>query len=352
MDNLVDIFSGDAFSVRALTDAIRIVPNTYGLIGQLGLFQEKGVTSTLVAVEIENGVLNLIPASNRRDPAPKNKTGKRLVKPFEVPHFALDDLIYPDDVQNVRAFGSQNLQTSASVVNDRLVAMSAKHDLTLEYLRSGAISGIVLDPSGSTIVNLYTEFGISEKVVDFNLDSDSTDVVAKTIEVKRHIEDNLKGDTFTGVVALCSRTFWDAFISHPVVAAAYAYYQNMQNAVAGMAPPTANPLRDDVRNGFIWQGIVWREYNGTGTYYGTDGTSTTRQFIANDAVRFVPLGTRETFRQYNAPANWMETVNTVGLNKYAKVVPEPGGRHAELLTQSNPLPICLRPSVLVKGTLT
>jgi hypothetical protein len=45
----------------------------------------------------------------------------------------------------------------------------------------------------------------------------------------------------------------------------------------------------------------------------------------------------------------METVNTVGLAKYAKVVPEAGGRWVEVLSQSCLLPLCTRPAVLVKG---
>jgi hypothetical protein len=63
----------------------------------------------------------------------------------------------------------------------------------------------------------------------------------------------------------------------------------------------------------------------------------------------LPIGTQETFRGYNAPADWMETVNTVGLPKYSKVVPEQGGRYVEILSESNPLPLCLRPKVLIKG---
>jgi len=64
------------------------------------------------------------------------------------------------------------------------------------------------------------------------------------------------------------------------------------------------------------------------------------------------MGTQDTFRSYFAPADWMETVNTVGLSKYAKVLPDRGGRWVELLSESNPLPLCLRPKVLVKGART
>src|SRR4051812_1603399 len=111
MDTLLDIFSGDAFSVRTLTDSINLVPIQYGRVNALGLFNEKGVATTTVSIEAQNGVLNLIPSSPRGTPAPKNKTGKRVAKPASISRFALDDLILPEDIQNVRQFGSTNLQS-------------------------------------------------------------------------------------------------------------------------------------------------------------------------------------------------------------------------------------------------
>jgi hypothetical protein len=351
MENLVDIFSGDAFSVTSLSEAINIVPIQYGRVSQAGIFTPKGINTTTVSIEMNNGVLNLIPSTSRRDPAPKNKTGKRSAKILEVPHFPLDDLIYPDDIQNVRAFGTAaNLKTPASEVNDRLEWMSRKHDLTHEYLRCGAISGIVKDADGDTLLNLFTEFGVTETDIDFELDDDNTDVIAKAQEVTGTMEDNLNGDVMAYAHAFCSPGFWARFIAHPQVQAAYNFYQSTQNAVRGYAGVNANPQRDDVRKGFVWQGILWEEYRGKGTFLNSDGTTSTRNFIETDKARFVPIGTNESFREYNAPANWHDTVNTVGQNKYAKVVPEIGGRWVEVLTQSNKLPICMRPKLLIKGT--
>ena len=60
--------------------------------------------------------------------------------------------------------------------------------------------------------------------------------------------------------------------------------------------------------------------------------------------------TANTFRTYFAPADFNETANTLGLPLYAKQEPRKFGRGTDLHTQSNPLPICLRPEVLVKGT--
>jgi len=52
--------------------------------------------------------------------------------------------------------------------------------------------------------------------------------------------------------------------------------------------------------------------------------------------------------QVNAPADFNETVNTPGLPLYAKLAPRKFERGWDIHTQSNPLPLCRRPEVLVK----
>jgi hypothetical protein len=70
-------------------------------------------------------------------------------------------------------------------------------------------------------------------------------------------------------------------------------------------------------------------------------------------AHFFPVGVPGLFRQYNAPADFVETVNTLGLPRYAKqAVDQEFGRWVKLHTQSNPLPICTRPKVLIKGKRT
>jgi hypothetical protein len=332
---MLDIFNNDAFSTSELTNAINNVPNMYGRVGEIGLFAPRSVTTTQVMVEINNGVLNLLPPTLRGGPAAQNKTGKRSLKSYVVPQFALEDRILAQDIQNVRAFGSETeLEMVQDVVNERLIEMSNKHDITREWLRVGALRGTVMDDTGAVILNLFTDFGVTQKVVDFVLGTAGTDVQGKCREVKRHIEDNLKGDVMSGVHALCSPEWFDKFVAHPNVKDAYIYQQGQ------------NVLRDDLRSRFEFQGITFEEYRGTAT----DKDGNERKFIPAGDVRFFPLGTRSTFFDYSAPADFMETVNTRGLPKYAKqAVDTQFQRFVDLHTQMNPLPICLRPAVLVRG---
>jgi hypothetical protein len=103
-----------------------------------------------------------------------------------------------------------------------------------------------------------------------------------------------------------------------------------------------------VRNGFAFGSIVFEEYVGKASYLDGAGISQTRDFIAEGEAHAFPLGTVDTFATYFAPADFNETVNTLGQLLYAKQEPRKFDRGTDLHTQSNPLPMCHRPAMLVK----
>jgi len=326
-------FADPAFSMTALTAAINILPNTYGKIERMNLMPVRPVRFRQIAIEEKNGVLNLLPTLPVGAPGTLGARGKRKLRSFTVPHIPHDDVVLPEEVQGIRAFGAENeTQALADVLTDHLAAMRGKHAITLEHLRMGALKGVILDADGSVLYDLYAEFGITAKSVDFLLGAAGTDVKAKCLEVVRHIEDNLRGEFMTSVHALVAPEFFDALTSHPKVESAYARWMD------GAA------LRDDMRGGFPFGGITFEEYRGQAT----DAAGTVRRFIAAGEGHAFPLGTSDTFATYVAPADFNETANTLGRPLYAKQEPRKFDRGTDLHTQSNPLPMTHRPGVLVK----
>lgn len=334
---MIDIFNSDAFSVISLTQGINLVPNDYGRVGASGLFTDKPQRTRIVTVEEKNGILTLINTSALDAPPEYNKMGKRKLRNFNVPYIPLMDTVLPADYSGVREFGTENaLQGTVQVVNDRLATMRGKHAITLEHLRCGALKGIILDADASTIYNLFTEFGITQKTVNFALATATTKIINKCMEVKRHIEQNLMGEISNGVGCYCGSTFFDGLTTHPLVKEAFANWQ-----------AAADRLGGDNRNGFVFGGIRFEEYEGQAP----DKDGTTRRFIGASDAHFFPLGTRNTFKTVLAPADFNETVNTLGKELYAKQEPRPFGKGIDIHTESNPLPMCFRPGVLVKGTV-
>ena len=195
---------------------------------------------------------------------------------------------------------------------------------------------MIVGGSGRTRYDLYQVFGITQKVVDFKLGTETTDIAAKINEVLRHIEDNLLGEVMSGVKALVSPEFFDKLIAHKAVQEAYKYYTSTGG----------QPQREDVRRRFPHKGMVFEEYRGAGTL--ADGS--TARFISGGEGHAFPLGTTQTFKTYAAPANKDEFVNTVGMEAYAWPVRTADDRGWRIIMESNPLPLCRRPHILVKLT--
>lgn len=330
---MVNPFTGSGYDLVAMTNAIKKLPNLYDRLVRLGLFPFVPIKTTKVTVEQLNGTLNIVKSRPRGAPPDYVVADKRGLRIFGVPHFPVDDVLLPEDYQDVRKFGTENeLETQAEIMADKLQKCRNILDQTLEYLRMGALKGIVLDADGSTLYNLYDEFNISQKSVDFELDNAATVVIKKCLEVKRHIEANLKGERMTGVRCLCSATFYDALTTHPEVQIAFANYLNLNQNLAG-----------DYRTGFRFGEIVFEEYPATWN----DRTGTPRPGIAANYGICFPEGTVDTFKTIVAPGNFMQAVNTLGEPYYAKTEPLRMDQGVEVHTEGNWLPICLRPEVLV-----
>lgn len=340
-------FDTAAFNMTSLTEAMNLLPNRYNRIGATGLFRESGVTTRTVTIEEVNGVLNLLPTQPVGSPGTVNKRGKRTLRNLTIPHIPHDDVILPQEYQGIRAFGSTQLETLSNIMAGKLQNMRDKHEITLEWLRMGALKGEILDADGSTIYNLFTEFGITQVTsftnakaaqkknlyIDMDLGTAGTDMKKKCLDIARHIEANLMGEVMTGIEVLVDSNFFDNFTDHANVIRAYEQHQEAADRLGG-----------DQRKGFHFGGLTFSEYGGVAT----QANGTVRPFIDSNQGHAYPVGTVDSFKTVFAPGDFIETANTVGLPVYAKQEPRKYNRGVDVHTQSNPLPYCTRPGMLVE----
>jgi major capsid protein E len=332
---MLDIFRSDAFSVTSLTDAILKAPFKPGRIGALGLFRERGITTTSVVIEEKDGRLSLIQTSPRGAPSSSIGESKRTARSFLVPHLSRESTVMADEVQNVRAFGSQDATAAVqAVVNERLQDLRAMHEVTLEHLRAGAIKGLILDADGSTLLNLFTEFGVSQQSAVLTPDAaaDNGDQLrGQIVAIQRLIEAELGAEPVSSYRAFCGKDFMDDLRADLGVVQTLRY-----------ADPQALLQQQANARMFSFGGVTWEEYRGS-----TGGTP----FIPDAEAYVFPEGS-PIFSTYFAPADFVETVNTVGLPIYAKQAPDAEfNRFVKIHSQSNPLSLCLRPRAVVKATL-
>lgn len=326
---MLDVFKGDAFSFTKLVDTINKIPYAPTRLGSMGLFEDVPVSTLTVAIESQDGVLTLVPTAARGVPGPVKNPERRKLRQFATVHLPQRVSIMADEVQGLRAYGSETEETLASNLLNQKVAIPRRDlDITHEFQRMGALKGVVLDADGSTIYDYRSEFGVSASTATWALGTSTTKVLQLAIALKRQIEDTLGGIMMSGVEVLCSAEFFDAFTSHPAVIEAYKFQMSQF-------------LRSDNRDGFEFGGITWSEYRGS-----IGGT----RFIGANKAYAVPKGVPGLFKTYFSPAPYMETVNTLGLPFYMKMQAADWNVGVDVQMQSNPLHMCTRPDAIVELT--
>lgn len=334
MENVFDIFNNDAFSVMSLTKAINAMPYQPGRITRSGLYEEDGIHTTVAAFERKDGVINLIQTSPRGSKGVQHQSGRRKLVHIQVPHLETETQVFADEVQSVREFGTSNrLQTVKGLVNSRLKEMTANLDATMEYHKVAALRGVVLDADDTVLYDLYDVFDVSKHpVIVFDLADENFNIKNTCSQVIRAISNVLGAVPVDGARAWCGDDFFDALVTHPKVEKAYDRYQ--ESAF----------LRDNqTYRSFEYAGILWENYRGH-----VNG----KEFVDKDKVHFVPMGVPNLFGTYFAPADYNETVNTKGLPRYAKIIPDRKDKYVDVEAQTNPLTFCRRPEALIEGEWT
>jgi hypothetical protein len=329
----LDVFQADAFSLASLAHTMTELQHVPTALGDMGLFEYQGISTTTVQLEIDDkDAITLVPSKPYGAPATPIVAGKRRVKNFNVVHLPQQATLQAAEVQGLRAFGKTSVEeTAMNVLKKKLWIGKRKIDLTMEWQRMGAIKGIVYDADGTTeLLNLWDEFSIAQQTLDMALDNDSTKVLGKILTAKRMSEDELDGVTSTGYVALCSDTFFDAFSQHPAVEETYRYQQGVQ-------------LRSDKRKGFVFgDDVNWVNYR---------GKVGATQFVEANTAYLVPLGVPDMFTGDFGPMDHLDFVNTMGLPYYASQERLPHGKGLDVQMQSNPLHLNKRPRAVIKLTI-
>lgn len=329
----MDVFNEDAFRVTTLSASISQAPFQPTRLVELGLFQNEPIETTEAWFELDGDTLKMVKAGVRGAPGEHKLRDKAKAVALVAKHLKRDDSMMADEVQNLRAFGTES-EVEAAVARVQRIAAKHRRDIetTIEYHRMGAIKGQILDADGTTVLdNLFTKFGVSQQTHDMNLDVAGTEVRAEVVKAKRKSEDVLGAAPMRGFRAFCGDAFFDAFVSHANVKAAYERWME------------GEMLRNDPRGGFSFGGVIWENYRGS-----VGGVP----FVGTDDSYLVPEGVPDLFICNFAPADYMETVNTPGLPFYVKTGEKHMGTGVDIQVQSNPLAVCTRPRAVIKLTRT
>lgn len=324
---ILDPFKADGFTLNSLTASIIKLAYTPSILANAKLFTEAGVSTLDISIESDGKSVGLVSVQPRNAPPQIVTADKRSIVSLKVPHLPERATIMADEVQGVRTFGSENQAQAIEAIRDmRLAKMKQQIDYTIEAHRLSAIQGIYYDAAGNQ-TSLFTQFGVSQQTLSFALTTTSTQVKSKIASMLELIELALDGLAYSGVTVYCGSTFWKELISHSSVE---KFYLNWT---------AANALNTSPNAPFNFMGIDFVRYRGTSAVK-----------IADAEAYAVPTGVIDLFITRFAPANYIETVNTMGLPYYAKVEPMEMQKGIFIEAQSNPINLCTRPAAVIKLT--
>lgn len=330
----LDIFNNDAFSVSALTQTIVDIPRVPTQLGDEGLFREYGINTTTMMIERTGSGLQLVPTAPRGGVGAAPGRERRKLIPVAAVHLPQRDAIMADEVQNVRAFGSETeVEAVSTLVRKQLAQMKGNLDLTLEHMRVGALKGLIVDADGvSEILDLYELFGMTQQVLPFNIASASstTDILQTTTLLKRAIAGKLGGRSHSGIRVKCSEGFFDKLRGHSTMKKAWELFN--ANSFA------RNDSEGEI---FVFNNIEFQVYSG-----GVGGTD----FIPDGKAYAYPKGVPGMFQTAFAPGDYMSTVNTTGAPYYASQERMKHDKGVELESQSNPIMLNTLPEAVIELT--
>lgn len=337
---MLDIFRGDAFGVVPLSLAINNLKFIPGYVSSRGLFSETAIATTSVAIEEKNNILTLVAPTPRGAPGVTIAKPRRAMRMLGVPHFEINDAVMAEEVQGVRPFGQETgTEAVMTKVGERMQTAGQSLEYTQEHARVGAIKGIVTYADG-TVLNLFVEYGITPPAAinfPFSTAPATGNIRQICAQVIRTMGNNLDGQGFQGVEAICGDAFFDALVMCAEVRSTYL------NQADASELRTAYIAGGQTWGSFAFGGILWTNYR---------GYANGQPMVETGAAYFYPTGVPNLFPTIYAPADYIETVNTMGLPRYVKQYPMPNDKGVHMDTQMNALNFCSRPLALLKGSFT
>lgn len=338
----LNIFNKDAFTMQSLTASVNRLPYTPNFLGSLGMFSSRPIRTTVAMIEEKHGKLSLLKVSARGTMGDVRSREAREARPFIVPHVPQFQTIMADDIQDVRAFGSETeLELVSAVVNDELMGMRQNHETTHEWHRVGAVMGKVLDADGTSVVEDYfAKFGgltPTTDTMDFT-PSTGDDLKVKSNGWHRMIGTNVGGQPYKMVLAICGDQFFDWLVTHATVLGAYdRWREGFMLRVSQLGPG----YQAQSMNGLEYADILYINYR---------GKIGTQAFVPTEKAYITPIGVPDMYLNVAAPADMMGATNTRGQNIYAAQELLDFNKGVELHTQSNVLMVNTYPKAVVEVT--
>lgn len=337
------VFGGDAFTQASMIRGIDRRPYIPNQLDSVIGFEPVRATTDTVYIIGRKRYMSLIRTTLRGAPIEMAAPDDKDARPLRIPRIAKGDQLFAHQLANINPLEDETeTDRAAAEVAKKQEKLIGDVEATFEFQRLGALNGLILDTDGSTLVNFWTEFGITQPAdIDLQLDDQTQTVgqlrerIATLIVMPIARASGAGNDPRFKVKALCGDGFWFALTGHTALEKTYL------NQVAA-----AELRRERLWEEFEFAGVTFVHYRGT------DDTSTIA--IPTSKARFFPVG---------VPGMWQHVMGP--MNESIPLLGQPGRRYYPFLEKdksekqqwvqpeiySYPLFVNARPDLVLTGTI-
>lgn len=328
------------FKLEDRTSEYLLLPQTWTLLGDSGLFQEEFLSTNTVSFEARSGTLAVVKDQVRGSKPQTVSNDVRTLRTYSTSYHPLTDALYPQDIAGVTRPGSmgQQLDTKDAALLRKMEKVRKSFDMTLELARWRTLgTGTAWAPNSTVSENFYTDAGVSRNEVDFVFGTSTTEIVQKCEAIIAGFQSAAtEGQVIQRVIGYASPTFFKKLIAHAKVQTAYTYYAAtegqsiLRNRAGGMG----------LYRRFSFAGIDFIEVSQSygGTAFVTDGDCV---FVAQDDMG--------SFVTVYSPASRFGYVNTIAERGYVWTFEDPRMTEITIEAEMSMLNILRNPGFVARG---
>jgi len=329
----------NAFQLVDRTNELLLLPQTWTLLGDSGLFQEEYLSTQVVNFEERSGTLSIV-KDQIRGSKPQTRSGEvRKLHSYSTTHHPIMDALYPQDIAGVTRPGSNGTQldTKDAALMRKLEGIRKSYDVTMEIARFKTLgTGQAWAPNGTIVADYYSDFGLVRNEVDFVLGTGTTDIIAKCEVVVAGFQASAsEGQIISRVIGYASPAFFAKLVAHAKVTQTHIYQQVGQYNITQQRAGGAGLYR---RLSF---GNI--EFIEVPTILAGEALVT-----AGDCV-FVAQDDGGSFVTYYSPANRFGYTNTVAEKGYVWTFDDMRATEITIEAEMNMLNVLRKPNFVARG---
>lgn len=219
----------NAFQLVDRTSELLILPQTWTILGDSGLFANEFLSTQTVTFEERSGNLTLVKDQVRGSKPMTRTNDLRKLHTYSTTYHPIQDALYPQDLEGKTRPGATNSQmdNEAAAIVRKMEGIRKSFDVTMEVARFKTLStGQSWSPNGTIVADFYSDFGVTRNEVDFVLQTATTDVIAKCEEIIAGFQASAtEGQIITRVVGYASPAFFAKLVAHAKVVQTHIYQQ-------------------------------------------------------------------------------------------------------------------------------